>query len=107
MFVFRPDRVLDMLDELAEEAGEDGLEDLGHELLPRLVDAGEVREHRFEGYWRDVGTIPAYWVCHQELLVDDPPIDLDEPAWPVLTQRHRATERPGTSAGGGATSSRA
>ena len=86
VFVFEPHRVLDTLDELAEQAGEDGLEDLGHELLPRLVDDGEVCEHRFDGYWRDVGTIPAYWECHQELVQDDPPIDLDEPAWPILTQ---------------------
>jgi glucose-1-phosphate adenylyltransferase len=86
VFVFAPDRVLDALDELAEQAGDDGLEDLGHELLPQLVDAGEVREHRFDDYWRDVGTIPAYWQCHQELLDDEPPIDLDDPSWPILTQ---------------------
>ena len=55
-------------------------------MLPRLVDDGEVCEHRFDGYWRDVGTIPAYWECHQELVQDEPPIDLDEPAWPILTQ---------------------
>ena len=95
VFVFEPHRVLDTLDELAEEAGEDGLEDLGHELLPRLVDDGEVCEHRFDGYWRDVGTIPAYWECHQELVQDEPPIDLDEPAWPILThaQSNRASGR--------------
>jgi glucose-1-phosphate adenylyltransferase len=95
VFVFRPTPLLDALDELAEQAGDDGLEDLGHELLPRLVDAGEVREHRFDGYWRDVGTIPAYWDCHQELLGEDPPIDLDDPGWPVVTQAtsHRASVR--------------
>jgi glucose-1-phosphate adenylyltransferase len=95
VFVFTPTPVLDALDELAEKAGDDGLEDLGHELLPRLVDAGEVREHRFDGYWRDVGTIPAYWDSHQELLGEDPPIDLDDPGWPVLTQAtaHRASAR--------------
>jgi glucose-1-phosphate adenylyltransferase len=95
VFVFRPTPLLDALDELAEQAGDDGLEDLGHELLPRLVNAGEVREHRFDGYWRDVGTIAAYWDCHQELLGEDPPIDLDDPGWPVLTQAtsHRASAR--------------
>jgi glucose-1-phosphate adenylyltransferase len=95
VFVFRPDPVLDALDELAEAAGEDGLEDVGHELLPRLVDDGEVREHRFDGFWRDVGTIPAYWSCHRELLAGDPPIDLDDPDWPILTQAtsHRASAR--------------
>ena len=93
VFVFQPGPVLDALDELAEQAGDEGLDDLGHELLPRLVDAGEVREHRFDGYWRDVGTIPAYWDCHQELLRDDPPIDLDDPSWPILTEAttHRAS----------------
>jgi glucose-1-phosphate adenylyltransferase len=95
VFVFRPGPVLDLLDELADESGEEGLEDLGDDLLPRLVDAGDVREHRFEGYWRDVGTIPAYWACHQELLADEPPIDLDDPAWPILTQAtsNRASAR--------------
>jgi glucose-1-phosphate adenylyltransferase len=83
VFVFEPGRVLDALDEIASDAE---LEDLGHQLLPELVDAGEVREHRFDGFWRDVGTIPAYWECHQELLVRDPPIDLDDPAWPILTR---------------------
>jgi glucose-1-phosphate adenylyltransferase len=95
VFVFDPDLVLDSLEELAAEAGDDGLEDIGDDLLPRLVDAGEVREHRFDGYWRDVGTIPAYWESHQELVAEDPPIDLDDPAWPILTHAtsHRACAR--------------
>jgi len=95
VFVFRAAAVLDLLEELAAEAGEEGLEDLGHELLPRLVDGGGAREHRFEDFWRDVGTVPAYWSAHQELVSDDPPIDLDDPAWPVLTRAvaHRASAR--------------
>jgi glucose-1-phosphate adenylyltransferase len=83
VFVFEPRRVLDLLDEIAEDTE---LEDLGHQLLPALVEAGEAREHRFEGFWRDVGTIPAYWETHQELLAEEPPIDLDDPAWPILTR---------------------
>ncbi len=59
VFVFRPAALLDTLEEVAAEAGEDGLKDLGHELLPRLVAGGGAHEHRFTGYWRDVGTIPA------------------------------------------------
>jgi glucose-1-phosphate adenylyltransferase len=92
VFAFRPEPLLEALDELADE---EGLDDLGDELLPRLVDAGEVREHRFDGYWRDVGTVDAYWTCHQELLTEDPPIDLDDPGWPILTQAtsHRASAR--------------
>ncbi len=86
VFVFRPAALLDTLDELAAAAGEDGLQDLGHELLPALVEGGGAREHRFDGYWRDVGTVPAYWNAHQELVSEEPPIDLDDPRWPVLTR---------------------
>ena len=86
VFVFRPSALLDTLEEIAADGGEDGLRDLGHELLPRLVDAGSAREYRFTNYWRDVGTVSAYWESHQELIADTPPIDLDDPAWPMLTQ---------------------
>ncbi|MDQ3464092.1 MAG: sugar phosphate nucleotidyltransferase [Actinomycetota bacterium] len=91
VFVFVPDRVLDLLDELAEEADdEEGLEDLGDDLLPMLVNAGEAREYRFEGYWRDVGTVAAYWESHMDLLKADPPIDLDEPGWRIQTAGGRS-----------------
>ncbi len=60
VFVFTPEPVLKVLDELEKERGQDDLEDLGHYLLPRLVDAGEARAHPFDGYWRDVGTIDAF-----------------------------------------------
>jgi len=89
VFVFTPDRLLDLLDSLADELdGEDeeGLADLGNDVLPRLVSAGEAREHRFEGYWRDVGTVEAYWESHQDLLAADPPINLDQRDWPIQTQ---------------------
>jgi glucose-1-phosphate adenylyltransferase len=86
VFVFRPDALLEALEELAAAAGDDDLDDLGDELLPRLVAEGRAREARFDGYWRDVGTVDAYWECHQELLDEPPPIDLDDPARPVLTR---------------------
>jgi glucose-1-phosphate adenylyltransferase len=85
VFVFQPEPLLDTLEALAEEAGEDELEDLGHGLLPRLVDDGGAREARFDGYWRDVGTVDAYWESHQDLLGAPPPVDFDDPEWPVLT----------------------
>jgi glucose-1-phosphate adenylyltransferase len=92
VFVFSPDEVLDRLDALAEESGE--LDDLGHELLPGLVEDGRARAHRFDGYWRDVGTIDAFHAVHMELLEHSPPIDLDDPEWPILT--HAAARRAST-----------
>ena len=89
VFVFSPRELLDRLDALAKES--DGLEDLGDALLPGLVDDGRVRAHRFDGYWRDVGTIDAFHSAHMEQLEHPPPFDVDDPAWPVLT--HAAARR--------------
>ena len=103
VFVLRPAAALDALDAAAAELGEDAvadgaLADLGDTLLPRLVDADGAVEHRLDGYWRDVGTIDAYFSAHQDLLGEQPRLDLDAPDWPVRThdaQRPPARLRPG------------
>jgi glucose-1-phosphate adenylyltransferase len=86
VFVFDPAIVLDLLHELADEAGDDPLDDLGDELLPRLVDGGKAQEYRLDEYWRDVGTVPAYLAAHLDLFDDPPGIRLDDPRWPIRTQ---------------------
>ena len=90
VFVLRPGVALDALDEAAAALGEDGvadggLADLGDTLLPRLVKGGTAVQHRLAGYWRDVGTLDAYWSAHQDLLGDDPRLDLDRADWPIRT----------------------
>jgi len=86
VFVFRPTPMLDALEAIVGEQGEGELADVGNDLLPRLVDAGDARAHPFDGFWRDVGTVDAFHECHMELLEEPPPIDLDDPRWPILTQ---------------------
>jgi glucose-1-phosphate adenylyltransferase len=83
VFVYDARVLLDTLDELAE--GDEPLEDFGHQLIPTLVDRGKAHAFELEGYWRDVGTIPSYWESHMELLAPEPPLDLEDPAWPILT----------------------
>ena len=58
----------------------------------RTREDGLARGYPLEGYWRDVGTMPAYWQAHRDFLSEEPPIDLDDPAWPVHTRggRHSA-----------------
>jgi glucose-1-phosphate adenylyltransferase len=89
VFVMTPEPVLALLDEIAERNGSDELADLGTELLPRLVESGDAAAFAFDGYWRDVGTIDAYWSVQLDFLDDDPPIDLDDPQWPIRTQGGR------------------
>ncbi|MDQ3856036.1 MAG: glucose-1-phosphate adenylyltransferase [Chloroflexota bacterium] len=83
VFAYDPARLLATLDQLAEEDGE--LQDFGHGLLPRLVEAGNAYEYRLDGYWMDVGTPIKYWRAHMDLLVEEPELDLDDAEWPVLT----------------------
>jgi glucose-1-phosphate adenylyltransferase len=92
VFVFTPGPTLDRLEALEDEVGDDGLEDLGSHLLPAQTRDGLARAYPLGGYWRDVGTIPAYWQAHRDFLAEQPPIDLDDPAWPVHTRggRHSA-----------------
>jgi glucose-1-phosphate adenylyltransferase len=92
VFVFSPKATLDRLEALEDEVGEEGLEDLGTHLLPAQTKEGLARAHRLEGYWRDVGTVPAYWQAHRDFLSAEPPIDLDEASWPIHTRggRHSA-----------------
>jgi glucose-1-phosphate adenylyltransferase len=92
VFVFSPGPTLDRLEQLSREVGDDGLEDLGTHLLPAQTRDGKARAHRFDGYWRDVGTVESYWQAHRDFLAEEPPIDLDELSWPVHTRggRHSA-----------------
>src|SRR5215213_2461985 len=92
VFVFTPTPTLERLEGLQDELGDEGLEDLGSHLLPAQTRDGLARAYPLEGYWRDVGTVPAYWQAHRDFLSAEPPIDLDDPAWPVHTRggRHSA-----------------
>src|SRR3954454_2445107 len=92
VFVFSPRPTLDRLEALAQQAGDDGLEDLGSHLLPAQTRDGAARAHPLDGYWRDVGTVQAYWQAHRDFLAAEPPIDLDQLSWPIHTRggRHSA-----------------
>ncbi|GAB4189537.1 MAG: glucose-1-phosphate adenylyltransferase family protein [Roseiflexaceae bacterium] len=88
VFVYRCERVMDLIDELASGGAaerEEGLGDYGHNLLPALVRDGRAYALPLDGYWRDVGTIESYWQAHMDLLDPEPPLDLDDPRWPILT----------------------
>jgi glucose-1-phosphate adenylyltransferase len=97
VFAYRPSALAGTLERLADEDG--GLADFGDALLPALVSDGRAFEHRFEGYWRDVGTPDSYWQAHRDLLDGVTGIDLDDRRWPVrTTSSHRQPARFGADA---------
>ena len=42
--------------------------------------------YRFEGYWKDVGTVQSLWEANMDLISDDPPIDLNDPDWRIYSK---------------------
>jgi glucose-1-phosphate adenylyltransferase len=66
--------------------------DFGRDILPAAVRSREADAFVFtdpqtgrSGYWRDVGTIDAYWQAHMELIDPATAFTLIDPAWPILT----------------------
>jgi glucose-1-phosphate adenylyltransferase len=61
--------------------------DFGGDIVPRMIaDGARVYSHRFDGYWRDVGTIQSYWDANMELLAEPPGIDLYDRSWLIHTK---------------------
>jgi glucose-1-phosphate adenylyltransferase len=72
--------------------------DFGHDILPGLIDAGKAYAYRFGGdggrvspdrYWRDVGTIDAYYQANMSLLDPVPPLDLYQSDWMIRTYQEQ------------------
>lgn len=72
--------------------------DFGKDIIPFGVENGhKVSAFPFSNpasgasdYWRDVGTIDAYYEANQELLSEDPPLVLGDTDWPILTYQQQA-----------------
>jgi glucose-1-phosphate adenylyltransferase len=70
--------------------------DFGKDIIPKMVRAGVAVAHPFElscvgtrpglePYWRDVGTIDAYWDANIDLTATDPLLNLYDTHWPIWT----------------------
>lgn len=75
----------------ADEADPGSSKDFGKDIIPAMVAAGEkLWPYRFDGYWRDVGTIVSLWDANMDML-SPKLIDLYDPDWPI---RSRSPIRP-------------
>lgn len=64
--------------------------DFGKDIIPKLVHSAKIQAYRFRDlnhydmpYWRDVGTLDAYWKANMALLGSQPPITLCDSNWPI------------------------
>jgi glucose-1-phosphate adenylyltransferase len=82
---------------LAEDANDPNSQrDFGSDIIPALVKSGKAMAHRFSescvrhredapAYWRDVGTVDAFWKANIDLTEFDPDLDLWDRDWPIWT----------------------
>ncbi len=58
--------------------------DFGKNVLPAMLNAGEkMMAYRFEGYWKDVGTIDSLFEANMDLLGDNPVFDIGDSSWKI------------------------
>ena len=94
-YIFTTRTLLRLLHE--DAADENSLHDFGHDILPRIAGNGDVFAYDFQTnripgepadaapYWRDVGTIDAYYEANMDLRSVSPALNLYNREWPVRT----------------------
>ena len=90
VYVFSKEYLHRTLAHDAEQA--DSNHDFGKDIIPHALRSGDKvfgvplrNAAPEEAYWRDVGTIDSYYTANMELLVDEPPLDICDVDWPILT----------------------
>ncbi|MBR3767296.1 MAG: glucose-1-phosphate adenylyltransferase [Clostridia bacterium] len=69
---------------IADENTPGSSNDFGKNVIPAMHEAGErMFAYRFDGYWKDVGTIDSLWEANLDLLNPKVNIDLSDTSWPI------------------------
>ncbi len=94
-YVFSADALIDIVTRDAED--EASKHDMGGSIVPALVESGAAHVYDFSrnevpgaseverGYWRDVGTLDAFYDAHKDLISVEPEFNLYNREWPILT----------------------
>jgi glucose-1-phosphate adenylyltransferase len=92
IYVFSTKYLLDTINNDHNDSSSE--HDFGKNILPKLIDTQSVYGYRFGGesgrvspdkYWRDVGTLDAYYQANMDLLESIPPLNLYQDDWPIRT----------------------
>ncbi|MDQ6971244.1 MAG: glucose-1-phosphate adenylyltransferase [Mariprofundaceae bacterium] len=94
IYVFSAKYLRDRL--VADAADENSTHDFGHDIIPDAIVNANIFAFRFmnantgaPGYWRDVGTIDAYWEANMDLANIQPELDLYDQKWPIWTHQEQ------------------
>ena len=90
IYIFSTKTLIEYL--VNDEADENSSNDFGKNIIPNLLGNGEkLYSYRFEGYWKDVGTISSLWEANMDLIGDDPVISLADKDFRIYSKN---TARP-------------
>lgn len=82
VYIFTAEKMYKYLEE--DDENPDSSKDFGKNVLPAMLNAGErMFAYRFDGYWKDVGTISSLWEANMDLLGEDPAFDVSDTAWKI------------------------
>lgn len=85
IYVFSWDKLKKYLTE--DEENENSSNDFGKDVIPAMLSAGEkLSAYRFEGYWKDVGTVDSLWEANLDLLNPKINLDLSDPDWRIYSK---------------------
>jgi len=90
IYVFSSER---LMEELKDDAADPtSTHDFGRDLIPKIIRDSRVYAYHFVDenrkealYWRDVGTLDAYWLANMDLVAVDPTFNLYDEKWPIRT----------------------
>jgi glucose-1-phosphate adenylyltransferase len=89
IYLFSIDYLVGVLERDAQTP--DSSHDFGRDILPSIYQEHRVYTYQLDeetsdyGYWRDVGTVYAYWLANLELIGVTPPLNLYDQDWPIRT----------------------
>lgn len=70
-----------------DEANPASENDFGKNVIPAMLNNGErMAAYRFEGYWKDVGTLESLWDANMDMLSPESGLDLHDESWPIYAR---------------------
>ncbi|NUU62739.1 glucose-1-phosphate adenylyltransferase [Paenibacillus agri] len=88
IYLFRWDYLKEHL--LRDAANTDSSHDFGKDVIPSMLSTNDdLFAYRFQGYWRDVGTVDSLWEAHMDLLTTDNGWKLENEVWPMYSRARR------------------
>ena len=98
IYIFNADILIEYLE--ADEADENSSNDFGKNIIPNLLNNGEkLFAYKFEGYWKDVGTISSLWEANMDLIGENPILSMSDRNFRIFS---RNSARPPQYVGEGA-----